>query len=123
MKPTNLLILVVILALCAMVSRQTAKPAGEPHKLLIGRWRAVDLPPMCFSWDYQFRADGTGTQFHDNGAVMETFRYVFDGHTLTISSRARTDGGPAPLRFIDVDNFELADYSRTVRFKRRLAAP
>jgi len=74
---------------------------------------------MCFSWDYQFRGDGTGTQYYDNGGVMGQFRYDFDGHALTIFGERDKSEGSQPLRFVDADNFELAGSSLTMHFHRR----
>lgn len=96
-----------------------ATPAGEPGNLLLGRWQAVELPPMTFSWDYEFRADGTGTQFHDNGGVLGTFDYVFDGRTLKITGGQGQDPRAAELRFLDRNHFELLEPSFTIGFQRR----
>lgn len=120
MKRTYL-VLVSVLALCALVSRQAVEPAVDTRKLLLGRWHAVDLPPMCFSWDYQFRGDGTGTQYYENGGVMGQFCYSFDGRALKIFREEDKSEGPTPVRFVDADNFELAGPQFTIRFHRREA--
>ena len=119
MKPIYLLTILVILALSGLVARWGIQPAVSHRALLIGRWQAFDLPPMCFSWDYQFRADGTGTQFYDNGRVMGSFRWSLDQSGLRIFTDQSQQPLSAQLKFIGADKFELSGPSETIRFRRR----
>lgn len=123
MNRMNLLVLLCILGICAVLGRSAREPVIDPHELLIGRWRAVDLPAMCFSWDYQFMRDGRGTQYFDNGGVMRRFRYNFDGSLLTIFVDGEVSDGPDRLKFTDSDTLELASQALTVRFRRQPSSP